>query len=96
MARALGAGAVEGLEHAIALRRRDPGPAVDHADEQPPTGDARAHRDRMAARVTHAVLEQVGERALELGRIRPHERQVGVERERERGSAGAGGRRWRR
>ena len=91
MAGARGAGAVERLEHALALRGRDAGPAVDDADEQPPAGHARAHRDRVAARVARAVLEQVGERALELGGVGAHERQVAVER-RARG-ARAGSRR---
>ncbi len=90
------AGAVERLEDAVALGGRDPGPAVDDADQQPPAGHAPADRDRVAARVARAVLEQVGERPLELGRVGAHERQVGVEREREALRRRAGDRRSRR
>ena len=80
---AVGPGAVERLEDPLALGRRDPGAAVDDAHEQPPADRARADRDRVAARVPDRVLEQVRERALELGGVGAHEREVAVERERE-------------
>ena len=53
--------------------------------------DARAHGDRLPCRVRARVLEQVGERPLELRRVGAHERQVGVDatarRARRRGRA---------
>ena len=62
--------AVEGLEDALELVARDPGPAVADAQEQRPA-DARARGPSTGslAGVAHGVLEHVGERALELGRV---------------------------
>ena len=86
--------AIEGLEDPLALGGGDARPAVDDAHEDARPDRPRADRDRMAARVARRVLQQVGEGALELRGVGADERQVGVERERER--ARRAGRRRRR
>ena len=59
VAGARAAGAVERLEDAVALGRRDPGPAVDDADEQPPAGHAR-RGPRRGARPSSARRSRAG------------------------------------
>ena len=69
MAGRLRARAVEGFEDPLALRLRDARPAIDDAQQDAAADVAGAHGDRVAARVAVRVLEQVGERALELGGV---------------------------
>ena len=63
------ASTVEGLEDTLALGRIDAGSLIDDADHDPVAGPARVYRDRTLAGVAAGVLEQVGQRALELGGI---------------------------
>ena len=65
----------------VELLARDPGAAVHDPDHQPLSDDPRAHRDGVAARVARRVLEQVRERALELGGVGADQRQLGIDRE---------------
>ena len=61
-----------------------PGPRSTIRTMQPPADRAGAHRHRQAAAVARRVLQQVGERALQLGGVGAHERQVGVDGELDR------------
>ena len=80
----VGAGAVERLEDALPLGLRDARPAVHDAQQDAAADVAGADGHRMAAGVALGVLEQVRERALELGGVGAHGRQVAVDRDLER------------
>ena len=86
---AAAAGAVEGLEDPLALALGDARAAVDDADDDARPDQPRADQDRLALAVDDGVLEQVGEGALELGRVGAERRQLGVERQPHRLAAGA-------
>ena len=73
-------GAVERLEDPLAQVLRDAGTAVDHPHHQPRPDQPRAHQHRLPLAVDDRVLQQVGEGALELGRVGAQRRQVVVER----------------
>ena len=75
------AAAEERLEDPLLVGGRDAGPAVDHAHEQPSAADARADGDRLAVGVAAGVLQQVRERALELGAVGEDQREVAVDRQ---------------
>ena len=81
--------AVERLEDPGEVLVRDAGPAIDDPDHQLLPDHARPHRDPLGAGVAHRVLEQVRERTLELGLVRPDERQVPVDGERHARPAGS-------
>ena len=74
--------AVERLEDPAALGGTDPRPLVDRP-ARPRAVRCRADVDRYGqpARVAHGVLEQVRERALELGGVGPDRRHVGIDGE---------------
>ena len=76
-----GAGAVEGLEDPFALGLWDARAAVDEAQHDAAADVASPHRDGVAVRVPVGVLQQVGERALELRGVGADRRQVGVDRD---------------
>ena len=70
---------VERLEDAVTLRGADAGSLVDHTDRHPRSVPADVHRHGQAARVAHGVLEQVGERSLQVCGIGPDGRDVGID-----------------
>src|SRR5690349_11961255 len=77
--RAARAGAVERLEDPLLVRLGHAGTAIDDADQDAAADVPRAHRHRVAPRVALRVLEQVRERALELGGVGLDRRQVAVD-----------------
>ncbi len=77
---------VEGLEDPLALGRVDAGALVDHAHHNAVPGPAGMHRDGPLARVPARVLEQIGQRSLELGSVGADLRNRRIDRHPERGS----------
>ena len=71
---------VEGLEDPLQVAVGDARAAVDDADRDPVAERPRAHQRLLAGGEADRVLEQVGERPLELGGVGADEGQVAVER----------------
>ncbi len=73
--------AIKRLEDPGALGRADPGALVDHAHHRARSAAVDVHRHGLPARVAQRVLDQVGERSLEVGGVGADRRDVGLDRD---------------